>query len=100
MEFLIPLLNPNKPRRVTVQVASAVADCLINGTKYSWAKIFKERIKNQVVKLQTLCVSYLAAFCLNLYVVDGLVTKKEKKAWVDLEWSLRSGKQVYSGPTG
>jgi hypothetical protein len=46
LEFLIPLLNPNKPRRVTVQVASAVADCLINGTKYSWAKIFEERIKN------------------------------------------------------
>jgi hypothetical protein len=96
LEFLIPLLNPNKPKRMTVQVASPVADCLINGTKYSWAKIFEERIKNQVVKLQMLCVSYLAAFCLNLYAVDGLVTKKEKKAWVDLKWSLR----VYSGPTG
>jgi hypothetical protein len=51
LEFLIPLLNPNKPKWVTVQVASPTVDCLINKEKYSWAKIFKERIKNQVIKL-------------------------------------------------
>jgi hypothetical protein len=60
LEVLIPLLIPNKPKRITVQVTSAVVDCLINREKYSWAKIFKERIKNQVVKLQTVRVNYLA----------------------------------------
>jgi hypothetical protein len=35
LEFLIPLINPNKPNRVTIQVASAVVDCLINKVKYS-----------------------------------------------------------------
>jgi hypothetical protein len=44
LEFLIPLLNPNKPKRVTIQVASAVVDCLINKVKYAWAKIFEDRI--------------------------------------------------------
>jgi hypothetical protein len=59
LEFLIPLLNPNKPKRVTVGVASAVVDCLINNEKYSQARIFEERIKNQVVKLQTVRVSFV-----------------------------------------
>jgi hypothetical protein len=79
-EFLIPLLNPNKPTRVTIQVASAVVDWLINKVKYSWAKIFKERIQSQVTKLQTVQVSYLAAYCLNLYQEDALLTKQQK-AW-------------------
>jgi hypothetical protein len=38
LEFLVPLINPNKPKRVTIWVASAVVDCLINKVKYSWAK--------------------------------------------------------------
>jgi hypothetical protein len=42
LEFLIPLLNPNKPKRVTVQVASAVVDCFINNKKYSSARIFEK----------------------------------------------------------
>jgi hypothetical protein len=53
LEFLIPLINPNKPKWVTIQVASAVVDCLINKVQYSWAKIFEERIQSQVTKLQT-----------------------------------------------
>jgi hypothetical protein len=85
LEFLIPLLNPNKPKWVTIQVASAVVDSLINKVKYAWAKIFANRIANQVTKMHTMQVSFLAAYCLNLYQVDSLVTKKEKKAWVDLE---------------
>jgi hypothetical protein len=81
LEFLIPLI---KPKWMTIQVASAVVDCLINKVKYSWAKIFEGRIQSQVTKLQTVPVSYLAAYCLNLYQVDGLLTKKEQKAWKDL----------------
>jgi hypothetical protein len=88
LEFFIPLNNPNKPKQVTIQVAGAVVDCLINKVKYSWAKIFEESIRSQVTKLQTVAVSYLAAYCLNLYQVAGLLTKKEQKAWKDLKWSL------------
>jgi hypothetical protein len=59
LEFLIPLINPNKPKRMTIQVVSAVVDCLINKVKYSWAKIFEGRIRSQVTKLRTVTVSYL-----------------------------------------
>jgi hypothetical protein len=31
--------------------------------------------------------------CLNLYQEDALLTKKEQKAWRDLEWSLRTGNE-------
>ena len=99
LEFLIPLLNPNKPKRVTVQVASAVVDCLINNGNYSWARIFEERIKNQVLKLQSVRVSFLAAYCLNLYQTEEeLLTKKERKAWEHLKWSLAHGHEYAQDP--
>jgi hypothetical protein len=99
LEFLIPLLNPNKPKRVTVQVASAVVDCLLNNTNYSWARIFEERIKNQVLKLQNVRVSFLAAYCLNLYQTEEeLLTKKERKAWEHLKWSLVHGHEYTKDP--
>jgi hypothetical protein len=91
LEFLVPLNNPNKPKQVTIRVASAVVDCLINKVKYSWAKVFEESIWAQVTKLRTVTVSYLAAYCLNLYQVDGLLSKKEQKSWKDLKYSLDSG---------
>jgi hypothetical protein len=33
LEFLVPLINPNKPKWMTIQVARAVVDCLINKAK-------------------------------------------------------------------
>jgi hypothetical protein len=91
LEFLIPLINPNKPKRMTIQVACVVVDCLINKVKYSWAKIFEKSIQSQVTKLKTVAVSYLATYCLNLYQVDGLLTKPEQKAWKAFKWILTSG---------
>jgi hypothetical protein len=91
LEFLIPLITSNKPKWVTIQVASAVVDCLINKVKYSWAKIIEGSIRSQVTKLRTVTVSYLAAYCLNLYQVDGLLIKPKQKAWKALKWSLTFG---------
>ena len=84
---------------MTVGVASAVVDCLINNEKYSWARIFEERIKNQVIKLHSVRVSFLAAFCLNLYQTEEeLLSKKEKKAWEHLKWSLVHGHEYTQDP--
>jgi hypothetical protein len=85
LEFLVPLINLNKPKWMTIQVASAVVDCLINKTKISWAKVFKQSIQAQVEKLPIVPVTYLAAYCLNLYQANELLTKTEKKAWKDLK---------------
>jgi hypothetical protein len=41
LEFFVPFINPNKPKRMTIQVASTVVDCLIHKTKISWAKVFE-----------------------------------------------------------
>jgi hypothetical protein len=98
LEFLISLLNSNKPKRVTVQVASAVVNCLINNKNYSWARIFEERIKNQVLKLQNVRVSFLAAYCLNLYQTEEGTTNQEGEESVgtpQMESSARA--QVCTG---
>jgi hypothetical protein len=50
-----------------------------------------------VEKLSTVPVTYLAAYCLNLYQADELLTKMEKKAWKDLNWSLDEGNEWMGG---
>jgi hypothetical protein len=97
LEFLVPLINPNKPKRMKILVASVVVDCLINKAKISWAKVFKQSIRAQVEKLSTVPVTYVAAYCLNLYQADELLTKTEKKAWKDLKWSLDEGNEWMGG---
>jgi hypothetical protein len=44
-----------------------------------------------VEKLSIVPITYLAAYCLNSYHVDELLTKTIKKAWKDLKWSLDAG---------
>jgi hypothetical protein len=63
LEFLVPLINPKKPKWMTIQVASTVVECLINKTKISWAKVFEKSIQTQVDKLPIVPISYLAALC-------------------------------------
>jgi hypothetical protein len=50
-----------------------------------------------VEKLSSVLVTYLAAYCLNLYQVDDLLTKTEKKAWSDLKWSLDARNEWMGG---
>jgi hypothetical protein len=70
---------------MTMQVASTVVDCLINKTKILWAKVFEQSIQAQVDKLSTVPVSYLAAYAINLYQTDDLLTKVEEKVWKNLK---------------
>jgi hypothetical protein len=91
LEFLVPFINPNNPKRVTIQMASTVVDCLIHKTKISWAKGFKHNIKTKVDKVSSVAISYLAAYVVNLHVKDNILTKAEKKEWEDLKWSLDQG---------
>jgi hypothetical protein len=91
LEFLVPLINPNKPKQITIQVASAMVDCPINKTKISWAKVFEQSTRAQEDKLPTVLVSYLAAYAINLYQADDLLTKVKKKGWKYLKWSLNEG---------
>jgi hypothetical protein len=77
--FLASSINPNKLKWMTIQVASAVVDCLIHKTKISWAKVLEQNIQTYVDKLSSLAISYLAAYEVNLYMKDDLLTKVEKK---------------------
>jgi hypothetical protein len=61
-----------------IQVASTVVDCLIHMTKISWAKIFQQGIRTQVACVP---VSYLAAYAINLYVKEDLLTKMKQKEY-------------------
>jgi hypothetical protein len=50
LKFLLPLVNPNKLSRVTIQVASTMVDCLMNKNKTIWARVLEEVIRKQVTK--------------------------------------------------
>ena len=51
------------------------------------------------MKLQSVRVSFLAAYCLNLYQTkEELLTKKERKAWEHLKWSLAHGHKYAQDP--
>src|SRR5450759_5230755 len=50
--FLIPILNPEKPKRVTVKLGSTIAAALMGTLAVNWASIIIDLMRRQVGNLR------------------------------------------------
>src|SRR5450759_4982179 len=50
--FLIPILHPEKPKRVTVKMGSTIVAAFVEAQQINWATIIKEIMKRQVGNLR------------------------------------------------
>jgi hypothetical protein len=66
LAFLNPLLYPQKPQKVPVQIASTIAAYLFHSRKTNWASVFHEVIIKQVVGKQKTPTS-VSCYLVHLY---------------------------------
>jgi hypothetical protein len=78
LAYLNPLFYPQKPQRVTVQIASTIAACLFSVRKTNWARASLKIISKEVARTQKTPTSLLC-YLVHLYKHLDLLTPDERK---------------------
>ena len=81
LSFLIPVLCPEKPTRVTLKVGSMVAACLHDGVAVNWAQVLLEVMRRQVSNIRGKKGISLAPYLFILYSCHGLLTEGEMEMY-------------------
>jgi hypothetical protein len=88
LRYLVPLINPMKPARITGKLANSVVESLYMDKKVSWARVLEEVIGNQIRLLgPTNLHSSLAGYLAPIYFAKGVLTRAESQAY----WLTKEG---------
>jgi hypothetical protein len=91
LAFLVPILYPEKPNRITVTMDNTIFGALNGGRKVNWARI----IINLVVQLATRVgksrTSPICPFLYHLYERKELFLLEEEKSWKIQEAMMKYG---------
>jgi hypothetical protein len=77
LAYLNPILYPQKPQRVTVNIVSTITACLFEGIKTNWARIFLEVINKQIARKNKKTPTSLLCYFIHLYKHKSLLTAEE-----------------------
>ncbi|CAM6093915.1 unnamed protein product [Calypogeia fissa] len=71
LSFLLPILSPLKPRRLTVRICSTLVGAYTGRRYLSWPKVLEEVISNQVKSLHLKAPTSLSCYLAHLYAQAG-----------------------------
>ena len=77
LEFLVPILLPDKGTRVTVGVASTILGCFENKRAVDWGLVFADHIKKMVSGVGGTKPSGLSPFFFHLYKAMECLDEEE-----------------------
>lgn len=77
MYFLIPILHPEKPKRVTVKLGSTIIACLVDRLQVNWAALILEVMMRQVGNLKGTKGISLSTYLFHMYNELDLLTPSE-----------------------
>src|SRR5450759_2963037 len=76
--YLVPILHPEKPKRITVQLGSTIVAGLIDNLRVNWAAIILERISRQATNMKGKKSTALSTYLFLLYQAEELLMREEK----------------------
>ena len=78
LEFLVPILLPDKGARVTIGVASTILGCFEGKRSVDWGLVFFEHIKKMVSGVGGTKPSSLSPFLFHLYKASECLNAEEE----------------------
>ena len=78
LEFLVPIVHPNKPTRVTRTLGNTIFGALSGERTVDWAVIFMELVNRLVGGVGKAKPTSICPFLYHLYECKGLLTEEEK----------------------
>jgi hypothetical protein len=81
LAFLVPILYPEKPNRVTVTMGNTIFGALNGGRKVNWARIISNLVVQLVAQVGKSRASPICSFLYHLYDCKELLRVEEEKSW-------------------
>ena len=77
LEFLVPIMHPDKPTRVTRTIGNTIFGALSGDIPVDWGKVFSELIQRLVGRAGKAKPTPICPFLYHLYECKGLLTEEE-----------------------
>ena len=91
LRFLVPIIHPEKPTKVTITLGNTIFGALEGGRKVDWGRIISDLVGSLVGKVGGSRASPLSPYLFHLYHHMQLLTDTEEKEWRLHETLLRYG---------
>ena len=78
LEFLVPIVHPDKPTRVTRMIGNTIFGALSGDRPVDWGKVFSELVQQLVGGVGKAKPTPICPFLYHLYECKGLLTEEEE----------------------
>ena len=78
LEFLVPIVHPDKPTQVTCTIGNTIFGALSGDRPVDWGKVFSELVQRLVGAAGKAKPTPICPFLYHLYECKGLLTKEEE----------------------
>ena len=82
LEFLIPILYPEKPARVIVTVGNTIFSALIGEREVGWALVIRDMVKRLFVAIGKSKPTLICPNVFHLYYAHETIQSKDKEAYM------------------
>ena len=77
LEFMIPIVHPDKPTRVTITIGNTIFDALDGGREVDWGVVFRDMVQRLAKGVGKPKPTPICPFLFHLYKGQGLLTADE-----------------------
>jgi hypothetical protein len=100
LTFLVPIVYPEKPNRITVTWGNTIFGALNGGRKVNWARIITNLVIQLAARVGKSRASPICPFLYHLYERKELLKPEEEKSWRIQEGMLKYGESGSSDEGG
>jgi hypothetical protein len=100
LAFLVPILYPEKPNRITVTMGNTIFGALNGGRKVNWARIITNLVIQLAARVGKSRASPICPFLYHLYERKELLKPEEEKHWKVQEAMMKYGESGSSDEDG
>jgi hypothetical protein len=97
LAFLVPILYPEKPNRITVTLGNTIFGALNGGRKVNWVRIITNLVIQLAARVGKSRASSIYPFLYHLYERKELLKLEEEKQWKVQEAMMKSGSSNEDG---
>jgi hypothetical protein len=91
LEFLIPVLHPEKPTRVTITLGNLIFGALSGNRKADWGRIVFDLVAQLTSRVGKSRATPVSPYLFHLYHKEELLSGEEEKTWNAQEMLLKYG---------
>jgi hypothetical protein len=91
LAFLVPIVYPEKPNRITVTWDNTIFGALNGGRKVNWARVITTLVIQLAARVGKSRATPICPFLYHLYVRKELLKPEEEKSWKIQEGMLKYG---------